>query len=289
MELTAPLQALLEEVLRFIPKLIAALVTFGASLLLSVAAARWTRRTASTKIDDEETLLLLSRLARWTVIVLGTVLALDQVNFDVTGFVAGLGIAGLTIGFALQDITRNFIAGIILLIRQPFDIGDAVEAAGHAGTVLNVTTRDTVLKTWDGETVILPNLEVFTNPIINYSDLPNRRRTVRIGLGYDEDAERAIDVFLESIRGVNGVLEEPSPTLRAEELGDSALGLAARFWVNQETDSVFDVHSAVVRTIKETAERERIDLPYPIQTVRLEGAWPERGESDEAGDSQSHR
>jgi small-conductance mechanosensitive channel len=272
MDLSVPLQAFLEQVLRFIPKLIAALVTFGASLLASVLAARWTRKAVSTKIDDEETLLLLSRLARWTVIVLGTVLALDQVDFDVTGFVAGLGIAGLTIGFALQDITRNFIAGILLLVRQPFDIDDAVEVAGYTGTVLEITTRDTVLKTWDGETVILPNLEVFTKAIINYSDLPNRRRTIHIGLGYEEDTERATQVFLEAIQGVDGVLVDPAPTLLAEKLGDSTVDLAARFWVNQETHGLFDVHSAVVRTLKDVAEREGLNLPYPIQTVRLESS-----------------
>jgi small-conductance mechanosensitive channel len=250
------------------------LVAFGASILVSVVAARWIRRTASASIDDEETVILLARLIRWAVIVAGTVLALDQVDFDVTGFVAGLGIAGLTIGFALQDITRNFIAGLILLVRQPFEIGDAVEAAGQSGTVLSVTTRDTVLKTWDGETVILPNLEVFSKPIINYSALPNRRRTVRIGLGYEEDVGQASEVFLEAIRSVDGVLEEPAPTVHAMNLGDSTLGLDARFWVNQETHGLFDVHSSVVRTIKEVAEREGIELPYPIQTVLLEGTQP---------------
>jgi small-conductance mechanosensitive channel len=140
---------------------------------------------------------------------------------------------------------------------------------------LQITTRDTVLKTWDGEMVILPNLEVFTKPIINYSDLPNRRRTVHIGLGYAEDAERATQVFLKAIQSVDGVLVDPAPELLAEKLGDSTLDLAARFWVNQETHGLFDVHSAVVRTIKEAAEQEGIDLPYPIQTVRLEGPQPE--------------
>ena len=270
MDLGTPLQSILEQALLFIPKLVAALIVFGVSVFLSAVAARWIRRTARTKIDDEETLLLLSRLARWTVIVLGTVLALDQVNFDVTGFVAGLGIAGLTIGFALQDISRNFISGLILLVRQPFDIGDSVKVAGYAGTILEITTRDTVLKNWDGEMVILPNLEVFTNPIVNYSDLPNRRRTIKIGLGYGEDANRATEIFLKAIKDVDGVLMDPAPELLAEGLGDSTLNLAARFWVNQETHSLFAVHSAVVRTIKEVGEQEGIDLPYPIQTVRLE-------------------
>ena len=85
---------------------------------------------------------------------------------------------------------------------------------------------------------------------------------------------RATRVFLDAIQSVEGVLDDPAPSLLAEELGDSALTLAARFWVNQETHSLFDVHSDVVRAIKEIAASEEIDLPYPIQTVRLEGAWP---------------
>jgi small-conductance mechanosensitive channel len=267
-------QELLENVLLFIPNLILALVLFVLTLLLSGLIARWVRRATKLRIKDTETQRLLSRLARWSVIILGTLVALEQVDFDVTGFVAGLGIAGFTIGFALQDIARNFVAGILLLVRQPFGIGDAVEVGNLAGSVLDITTRDTVLRTWDGEMVIVPNIDIFTKAIKNYSELPLRRRTVNIGLGYGEDMDRATDVFQEAIRGVEGVLDDPAPEVLAEDLGDSALMLAARFWVNQETHALFVVHSDVVQAIKEAAEREGIDLPYPIQTVRLEGGWP---------------
>jgi small conductance mechanosensitive channel len=271
-------QELLEKFLLFIPNLVVALIVFILTLLLSSLIARWVRRAAKGRIEDVETRRLLSRLARWSVIILGILVALEQVDFDVTGFVAGLGIAGFTIGFALQDIARNFVAGILLLVRQPFNIGDAVEVGDYAGTVLDITTRDTVLKTWDGEMVIVPNMDVFTNAIKNYSELPLRRRTVNIGLGYDEDVDRATRVFLEAVRDVGGVQDDPAPEVLVENLGDSALMLAARFWVNQETHGLFAVHSKVVQAIKEAAEREGIDLPYPIQTVRLEGGWPGSGE-----------
>jgi small conductance mechanosensitive channel len=216
-------QELFEKTLLFIPNLVVALVVFALTLLLSGLVARWVRRAAKLRVEDLETQRLLSRLVRWSVIVLGTLVALDQVDFDVTGFVAGLGVVGFTIGFALQDIARNFVAGILLLIRQPFDIGDAVEVGDYAGTVLDIKVRDTVLKTWDGEMVIVPNMDIFTNAIKNYSELPNRRRTVYIGLGYEEDVGRATHLFLEAIEGVDGVLDEPSPTLLVEELGDFAL------------------------------------------------------------------
>lgn len=272
--MTPPLQQYLDRAIAFLPHLIAAIVTFIASLLLSGVAARWAHQSAKKRIEDPETQQLLSRLVRWTVLLVGTIVALDQVDFDVTGFLAGLGIAGVTIGFALQDIARNFVAGVLLLVRQPFGIGDAVEVAGHAGTVLEITTRDTVIKTWDGVMEVLPNMDVFTNPIVNYSELPLRRRTVSIGLGYGQDVNQARQLFLEAMRSMDGVQEDPAPEVLTEELGDSALSLAARFWVNQETHNLFDVHSRVVEAINEAAEREGIDLPYPTQTVRVEGQWP---------------
>jgi small-conductance mechanosensitive channel len=270
MDFDGSFQELLQQAIEFVPHLIVSLLTFAATLFLSGLAAGGVRRAARARIQDRETVRLLSRLTRWAVLILGTLVALDQVNFDVTSFVAGLGVAGFTIGFALQDIARNFVAGILLLVRQPFNIGDAVKVADYAGSVLDITTRDTVIKTWDGEMVILPNIEVFTNPITNYSELPYRRRTVYVGLGYGEDVTRVTQVFVEAIRGVEGVAEDPSPAVLAEELGDSALVLAARFWVNQETHGLFDVHSAVVQAIKEAAEEELIDLPYPTQIVHLE-------------------
>jgi small-conductance mechanosensitive channel len=270
MNISEPLEELLQEFLLFIPDLIAALITFVVSMLLSGVAYRWVRRSWKKRLEDPETLRLIARIARWSIIVLGTVVALDQVNFDVTGFLAGLGIAGVTIGFALQDISRNFVAGILLLVRQPFDIGDAVKVAGYSGTVLDITTRDTVFKTWDGEMVIMPNIDVFTNPITNYSELPYRRRTVMIGLGYGADIDRAKALFLETMERVDGVADEPPPEVLVEEMGSSALTIAARFWVNQTTHGLFDVHSDVVQAITEAAEEAKIDLPYPIQTVRLE-------------------
>jgi small-conductance mechanosensitive channel len=267
-------QTFTQEALLFLPRLIVAIITFVATLLLSGAAARWAYQNTKKAIEDEETRRLLAKIVRWGVVIVGTIVALEQVNFDVTSFVAGLGIAGVTVGFALQDIARNFVSGILLLVRQPFNIGDAVEVAGHAGTVKEITTRDTVIETWDGIMEIIPNIDVFTNPIVNYSELPLRRRTVTIGLGYGQDVEQAKQIFLQAIRNVEGVQDEPAPEILAEGLGDSAMTLAARFWVNQETHNLFETHSWAVQAINDTAEREGIDLPYPTQTLRLEGDWP---------------
>lgn len=262
-------QGVLQQALDFVPRLILGLVVFAVSLFLSVPASRWAGRAAERRLDDPALVNLIAKITRWAVIITGTIIALEQVNFDVTGFVAGLGIAGLTIGFALQDITKNFIAGLILMTRKPFEIGDSVEISGYKGKVINVNTRDTIIKTFDGELVILPNMNVFTSAIVNNTDVPYKRRAISIGLGYGEDMEKAGQIFLDSMREVEGVLAEPEPTLLAEALGDSAVTLVARFWVDQTKYDFLKVHSDVVRAIKRTAERENIVLPYPIQTVRL--------------------
>ncbi len=273
-ELLHALSRLVEEVLLFLPQLVAALVVFALAVLAATPASRWARRQSARHIGRPETVELLARLTRWGVIGLGTLLALDIVDFNVTGFIAGLGLAGVTVGFALQDIARNSVAGVLLLIRQPFDIGDAVEVAGYAGNVQEITTRDTVLQTWDGELVIIPNIDVFTSAITNYTRSPLRRRTIRIALGYDQDVARASQLFLGALRGVDGVRIDPPPTVLAEELGNSTLTLVARFWVDQTTHSLPDVHSQAIQALKEAAEREGVDLSQSTQVVLLEGSHP---------------
>jgi len=265
-------QEFLQQTLDFIPHLIVGIIVLALSLWLAKPASRWVEKKAAARITDPAITQLLAKVTQWAIIITGIVVALEQVNFNVTGFVAGLGVAGLTVGFALQDITRNFVAGIILMTRKPFRIGDTVTIGSHTGTVLSINTRDTVIKTFDGEMVILPNISVFTAAIVNQSDLPYQRRTIKIGLGYSEDIARASQMFLDAINSVEGVMKDPAASVFAEQLGDSAISLAARFWVDQTTHSLLSVHSDVVRAIKEIAENEKINLPHPLQVVNLQSS-----------------
>ena len=263
-------QDLLQQALNFLPHLVVGIIVFAAAVLLAKPASRWVEKKAAARIADPAITHLLVKVTLWGIIISGIVVGLEQVNFNVTGFVAGLGIAGLTVGFALQDITRNFVAGIILMTRKPFKIGDTVTIGSHSGAVLSINTRDTVIKTFDGETVILPNINVFTAAIVNQSELPYQRRTVKIRLGYAEDISRASQVFVDTLNSVDGVLANPPATVLVEQLGDSAVSLVARFWVDQTKHSVLKVHSDVVQSIKEIAEKEHIDLAHAIQVVKLQ-------------------
>jgi small-conductance mechanosensitive channel len=273
--MVSAIQDLITEFIANAPQFLAAIAIFVATLILSKVARRWAERSVKKQIEDPETRKFLAKIARYAVLVLGILAALDQVpGVDITSFLAGLGILGFTIGFALQDIARNFVAGLLLLMRQPFSIGDVVVIAGHTGHVLEITMRDTVIKTPDGVMEIIPNLDVYTNPIVNYSELPFRRRTVMVGLGYGEDVDRSKEIILNTIRNIEGVLEDPAPEILTEELGASTLNMAARFWVNQQTHNLFAVHSEVVDAINAAAEREGIDMPYPIEMVKLEADLP---------------
>lgn len=269
MNLTEVFQDWLVSAVQFLPKIIAGVIIFVLTLFLSGLAAKWIKKVANKKIESEEILQLISTVTRWGVIIMGTVLALSQVDFDVTGFVAGLGIAGVTIGFAMQDIAKNFISGLLLLIRQPFQLGDYIKVNDLSGTVKEINIRDTVIETFSGELVIVPNTQVFENPIINNTSSQFRRAAVSIGLGYEEDTDQAVEVFLETINSVPGVAEDPKPSILADSLGDSALMLSARFWIDQHENSFLDVQSEVVKAIKLASEKHGINLPYPVQTVLL--------------------
>lgn len=251
------------------PKLVVAIVVFLVSLVLARLAARAVVRVAAPRKVDEEIKRLLGRLTTVAIIVIGTVVALDQVDFDVTGFIAGLGLVGFTLGFAFQDIAKNFMAGILLLIQQPFDIGDAIEVSDYAGTVTDIDIRATTMKAWDGQQVILPNAEVYTSPITNYSKYPARRIILALGLGYEEDITRAQEVFLKVISHIEDVLHDPAPGVYCRSLGSSAVEVEAYFWVDQTRSNLLEVTSRAVQSLKEEAAREGINLPYPIQTVRL--------------------
>lgn len=254
---------------QFLPKLVSGIIIFIITVIASGFIAKWVHRLVQYKISNKEMLRLIFLLTRWSVLVAGTILALSQVNFDVTGFIAGLGVAGFTIGFALQDIAKNFISGLMLLYRQPFSIGDYVKVSDFGGTVKDINVRDTVVETLDGEFVIIPNKTVFENPIVNYTHSQLRRGSVAIGLGYNENEDQVSKIFLDVIRNVPGVEQDPEPLIRADALGDSALMLKALFWVDQQANSLLNVQSDVVTAIKKASDEHNINLPYPIQTVLL--------------------
>ena len=229
-----PLEALLAQIIEFLPKLIAALVIFVVTLVLSSWLARLTRSGLSRRRMDAELILLFSRLVRITVLILGTIQALDQVDFNVTGFVAGLGILGFTVGFALQDVTKNFVAGILLLVQQPFDIGDDIEVAGYTGRVRDITLRTTELHTVDGLDVLIPNGDVYVKPVTNYSRDPRRRLHLNVSANGSLAPSDLAQIVLNAIGAEAGVLDQPEPAATWTSAADDSVKITASYWVAED-------------------------------------------------------
>ncbi len=259
----------MDRVLAFLPTLLASLAIFVISLYAAGFLARMVGAVLRRREVDPELTLLLERVTQWSTIGLGLLMALQQVGFQVTAFLAGLGVLGFTVGFALQDISKNLVAGVLLLLMQPFDIGDAVEVQGYAGTVEDVDLRATSIRTWDGRLVLIPNADVFTSVLVNLSKTPRRRVEVQVGVTYDSDLDRVEAVALEAVRSLEGVLEDPEPFVIFHTFGDSSINLTVYFWVDTQVISPFVAKSLGVRAIHRAFAEAGIEIPFPIRTVYL--------------------
>lgn len=270
--LSALLQALSDKLLLSLPRLIAALVLFFASLY----AARWAvggmKHALAARKTDPEISLLLTRLVHWSVIGLGVVLALEQVNFDLTAFLAGLGIVGFTIGFALQDVSKNFVAGVLLLLQQPFDIGDTIEVKDYIGTVTRVSLRATELRTVDGLLVLIPNGDIYVSIIKNFSRTQCRRLELPVGVACDSDLDRVTRSALAALAGLPGIVGEPAPCVVFHAFGESSIDLTIYFWVDLGKNTYLDAQDQAIRAIKRAFDQAEIEIPFPTRYVLTRAA-----------------
>lgn len=250
-----------------LPQVVAGFLIFVFSIYLARFLGKLTVRGLKARQVDKEISVLMERAVRWGVMVLGIILAFQQAGQDVSAFLTGLGILGFTIGFALQDVSANFVAGVLLLIQQPFDIGDYIEVAGYDGTVLTVDLRATELLTSDGRRVMIPNNEVFSNPIVNFTRTKRRRIALPVGIAYDSDLEQVRRVSLEAVNSIPGILSDPAPAVVFGAFGDTAINLTIYYWYStSETGSGSAKDSGIV-AIKQAYDKAGIEMPYPTQTI----------------------
>ncbi|MGK7296736.1 MAG: mechanosensitive ion channel family protein [Candidatus Wenzhouxiangella sp. M2_3B_020] len=193
--------------------------------------------------------------------------AVGQLGIQTTPLVAVLGAAGLAIGLALQNSLGNFAAGVMLVLFRPFVKGDYVEAGGTSGTVEEVGIFTTVLNTPDNRRVIVPNGQITTDTITNYSAHETRRIDLIIGVGYDDDLEAARDAIDKTIRGHDKVLDDPEPAILMMELADSSVNFAVRPWV-QATD-YWVVRSELLERIKAALEDAGCQIPFPQRDIHV--------------------
>jgi small conductance mechanosensitive channel len=205
--------------------------------------------------------------ARNLVIVLGVLIALSQIGVSLGPLLAGLGIAGFIIGFALQGTLSNFASGMLILIYRPFDVGDFVEAGGVMGTVSHMSIVNTTFKTIDNQLLIVPNNMVWSSVITNVTAQRTRRVDLKITVSYSDDLNKVEQVLNSIIDSHDAVLDEPAPVIKLHELGDSGVMFVVRPWV--KTEDYWPTYWDLLRAVKDRFDEEGITHPFPQHDVHV--------------------
>jgi small conductance mechanosensitive channel len=254
---------LAESAIVVVPRAIAAFLVIAAFGLLATAV-RWLLRVLFRRVVSDLTLEnLVKQLAYYAVWALGILVAVDALGFRPQTVVTGLGLTSLALGFALKDIISNFVSGLLILALRPFQIGDQIVVQGVEGSVERIRLRATEIRTYGGRLVLVPNAELFTSRLTNNTASPVRRGRVRLFLGYDADARRAMEVIRQAAAEAEGVLADPPAGVRIVDLGQDDLELEVRFWADSRRSDFVATRAAVRAAVVEAMRRAGIALPDP--------------------------
>ena len=242
----------------------------------------------NTKVDDI-IFDLLNRFSGAILYVTAVILALDVVGINVMPFIAGAGVAGIAIGFAAKDTLSNLIAGVLLIIDRPFEVGDRIEVwsapSGSAswGDVIDIGLRATKIKTTDNIVIIIPNNEIMKRDIVNYTIITAKIRVrVNIGIAYEADINRAKAIIIDVARRMDWAAETPAPKVVVRNFGDSSVDLQLRVWI-KEARRRMDTISFVIDQVKEAFDQTGIEIPYPKRDVQILPPTEAPGSSRAAG------
>ncbi len=261
------LQAGMDLLMQYGPKLLAAIVIFYVGKLLSKWLKRLVTRMMNKTHVDPLIVSFTSSIVYMAMMVFVVVATLGQVGIQTTSFIAILGAAGLAIGLALQGSLSNFAAGFLLIIFRPFKVGDVIEAAGVTGKVDDIQIFTTTLKTPDNKTIIVPNAKLSGDNIINYSTQKTRRVDMVVGVSYDADLKQVREILQDIVNKDERVLSDPEPLIVVGELADNSVNFFVRVWVNSADywNVYFDANEAVKLRMDEAG----IGIPYPQRDVHL--------------------
>jgi small conductance mechanosensitive channel len=207
------------------------------------------------------------------VLLAGLLVALSQLGIEVAPMLAGLGIAGFVLGFALQDTLANFAAGVMILIYRPYDVEDMIDCAGGVfGRVSQMSLVSTTILTIDNKTLVVPNGKIWGDVITNVTAQEVRRVDLEFGIGYQDDIPHAEEVLWSVLKDHPKVKAEPEPIVKVHALGDSSVNFVVRPWVAR--DDYWDVYWDVTREVKLRFDREGVSIPFPQRDVHIYPAGP---------------
>jgi small conductance mechanosensitive channel len=241
-------------------------IFFFGKLLVSIIVRTLRKIMLTQEIEDTLENFILT-LLRAILMIIVFIAAIGALGIQTTSFIAVLGAAGLAVGLALQGSLANFASGVLIVLFKPYRIGDFVEAAGIAGTVVEVEILTTVFKTGDNKRVIVPNGQVMGSIITNYSANPTRRVDMVVGVSYDDDLDKVRATLEELIAADDRILDDPAHRIAVSELADSSVNFIVRPWVKSE--DYWGVMFDLTEAIKKRFDAEGISFPFPQQDVHL--------------------
>ena len=231
-------------------------------------------RAALSRVKFDETLtLFLSRLVRWTILLLAALSCLSYFGVQTTSFAALIGAAGLAIGLAFQGTLSNFAAGAMLLIFRPYKVGDVVNVANYTGKVAEIELFTTAIDTFDNRRIIVPNSSIFGAVIENITYHAVRRADVNVGTAYAADLDQTRAVLEAAVRSVADVVTTPAAEVILTDLGTSSVNWQVRGWVKRESFGV--AKQAIIRAVKLGLDEARISIPFPQLDLHLDPPGPE--------------
>lgn len=275
----------IEGFIRLIPNLVSAaivlLIIYGIARLVSYGVSRTLARHGRPALANVGAALL-----RWSIMILGFLLAATIVlpSLRPGDLLSGLGIGSVAIGFAFKDILQNLLSGVLILLRQPFRVGDQIVVNGFEGTVEDIETRATFIKTYDGRRVIIPNAQIYTGTLTVNTAFELRRSEYDIGIGCNDDWDEAMRLMLEAARSCEGVLADPGPEAIPVGIDAYQNTIRLRWWTKPERINVITTQGRVIVAAYKALDAAGIDMPYPTQ-VQL---WHDQTEATD-GDRSTQR
>lgn len=247
--------------------IITALVIFFVGRLIARALTRGVRKLMQAQSIDKILETFVCNLIYWALMVFVIIAAITEIGVKTTSFIAVIGAAGLAVGLALQGSLANFAAGVLIVLFRHYKVGDFIEAAGVSGSVVSVQILTTTLRTGDNKAVIIPNGNILKGTITNYSANDTRRIDMVIGVGYDDDLDKARATIKDVVAADSRVLQEPACVIAVNELADSSVNFYVRPWV--KTPDYWATRWELTEAIKKRFDKEGISIPYPQRDLHI--------------------
>lgn len=250
-------------------KIISVIIILLIFRLIASLVKRLVKRTIGREESDYSNLMgnFFVSISGKMVMILGILVVISQLGIKVTPLLAGLGIVGFIAGFALQDVLSNFASGVMILIYQPFDIGDTIEVPDVSGYVQNMNLVSTIILTYDNQKLVVPNNKIWGNIIRNIHSEPTRRVDMSFGVSYETDLDKAETVLKNILDEHELVLSNPPPRIKLHTLNDSSMDYIVRPWT--KTEHYWEVYWDITRSVKKRFDKENISIPYPQQDIHI--------------------